>query len=561
MLRLSDEALLLELAEAVEKYYLRVGSLFSCAAVALLQVEHLYYKHDTVATAVRRAHLFTKTWGKYAELHPASLGNMEVMEREKGAKKRDVSRFHPASFQGNPTVNPAPYSLQAHLERLCSFIFQHGDERYKTRALLCAVYHHALHDRYYHARDLFLISHIQESIDKAETKTQILYNRALVTLGLAAFRQGLIVKAHDCLSIICSGRVRELLAQGQSRWHEKDPEQEKAERRRQMPYHMHINPDLLDCCHLTCAMLLELPQMAKQSPNPQLISRHFRKFMQLYNRQIFTGPPENTREHVLAAAKCMLAGDWSHACENILSLEVWNLIPGDGGEKVKQMLRVKIQEESLRIYLLSYSIHYDTMSLSNLCEMFSMDPVSTRRVISRMIYQREIYAAWDQPPDLLQLYKVDSTPLQTVSQQIAEKLAVLVDNNEKLMDPLGGSYGHGKDDWSGRDGRDARDQRKQWGGAAAGDNNMRNRQWLNDRSAGGGERGRGGGYQGRGGGRSRGRAGGRGWSNGQGRTGGRLGPTQNQSGGFNRTQNRPTPYSLGRDSEFPKRNVGWGAIP
>lgn len=71
------------------------------------------------------------------------------------------------------------------------------------------------------------MSHIQDVIDKVDTKTMILYNRALVTIGLSAFRLGLVQKAHDCLSGICSGRVRELLAQGLARWPEKDPEQEK----------------------------------------------------------------------------------------------------------------------------------------------------------------------------------------------------------------------------------------------------------------------------------------------------------------------------------------------
>ena len=132
--------------------------------------------------------------------------------------------------------------------------------------MLFHIYHHALHADYHVARDRFLMSHLQESIHLADAATQILFNRVVVQLGMCAFRVGLIRECQSALQeIFATGRVKELLAQGVSRpgqYSAVSPEQEKLDRQRQVPFHMHINLELLECVYLVASMLLEVPNLS-----------------------------------------------------------------------------------------------------------------------------------------------------------------------------------------------------------------------------------------------------------------------------------------------------------
>jgi len=446
---LKDESSIVSLAQQIQKYFIRASDFDSAAKVALLQVEHLYYKHDSIANAVHKSQTFTAAFGALNMLHPASIG-VELAK----IKGMGYSKVHPASMLGSPSINIVKVDYGDQISNLCKFLYKHGSDRAKTRAMLCQITHHALHDRFDSARDLLLMSHLQDNISMADVETQILYNRMIVTVGLCAFRKGLIAEAHDCLKDVCSSRIKELLAQGiqTSRYQEKNPEQEKAERRRQMPYHMHINLDLLECCHLTLAMLREVPVMASErgDPKKRVISKIFRRHLDNFDHQVFTGPPENIRDHVIAGAKAMMQGDWKRCVNLILSLDVWNLIPGEGqSSKVKIMLKEKMQIEALRTYLFTYSSCYDSLSLPQLCAMFDIPQRKAHSIVSKMLINQEISGAWDQPTNSIILYRVEPTKLQSLALQYAEKAAVLVESNERLLDAKTGNYSHRDDKWSG----------------------------------------------------------------------------------------------------------------
>ena len=71
------------------------------------------------------------------------------------------------------------------VDKMCKFIYSRDtSDRIRTRAMLCHVYHHALHDRWFEARDLMLMSHLQETIQHSDIPTQVCVTKFWQTLLL-----------------------------------------------------------------------------------------------------------------------------------------------------------------------------------------------------------------------------------------------------------------------------------------------------------------------------------------------------------------------------------------
>jgi translation initiation factor 3 subunit C len=296
-------------------------------SIILKRLEHLHFRHSQLASLLEK-----DAWNEL----PDSI-NSEISPRESGENPQEL------------------------VKELTNYLFKHSEGIQRARAILHRIYFVALHDQYYDAKNMMLMSHLSESISSFDIVTQIHYNRTLVQVGLAAFRLGLIWESQTALQEICgSNRQKELLAQGVQvqRYSTLTPEQERAERLRQLPFHMHINIELLEACYLVVSMLLEIPLLASLASLPdqrrRIISKAFRRLLDYSERSVFQGPPENTRDHILQASKALSAGDYKRSVELIRAIKIWDLIPSKSDE-IRNMLEGKIKETGLETYLLTYA--------------------------------------------------------------------------------------------------------------------------------------------------------------------------------------------------------------
>lgn len=382
-------------------------------AISMRLMEQLYYKPDTLNSAVYEAIHFT----------------MPDEEKPDWVWPEDSRAF---------------------IGKLTRYVYAAGIVRMQRRACLCQAYHLAMHDHFQVARDLLHLSNMQEQALEQDVHTQILYNRVLAQMGLCAFRLGKIQEAHNCLMDVCMGnKARELLAQGLSfsKNNDRTEEQEKAERLRQLPYHMHVNLEVLESAHHICAMLLEVPNLAMQSIDPnnkRIISRVLRRALDQYDKQPFTGPPENAKEAVVCAAKALQRGDWQSACSALEDLKIWDhihpVVP-ENGTKIKEMIKEKIKTEALRTYLFAYSSIYDAFHLDQLVGMFDLPPKTVHSIVSKMMIKEEITAFWDESSKFVLVQHTEPSPLQRLALTLADRGAQAVENNERLVDQKTGGYG------------------------------------------------------------------------------------------------------------------------
>uniref|UniRef100_A0A8D0Y9K9 Eukaryotic translation initiation factor 3 subunit C n=1 Tax=Sus scrofa TaxID=9823 RepID=A0A8D0Y9K9_PIG len=363
---LKDEAQVCAIIERVQRYLEEKGTTEEICRIYLRRILHTYYKFDYKA-------------------HQRQLTPPE------GSSKSEQDQ---AENEGEDSA--------VLMERLCKYIYaKDRTDRIRTCAILCHIYHHALHSRWYQARDLMLMSHLQDNIQHSDPPVQILYNRTMVQLGICAFRQGLTKDAHNALlDIQSSGRAKELLGQGLllRSLQERNQEQEKVERRRQVPFHLHINLELLECVYLVSAMLLEIPYMAAHESDARrrMISKQFHHQLRVGERQPLLGECgalECISDALLFGIFCVCLFLLFRA---VLRGGLWKF-PSQGS---------------------NWNCSCWPMLQPQQCRIRATSPTQT-----------------------VVMHRTEPTAQQNLALQLAEKLGSLVENNERVFDHKQGTYG------------------------------------------------------------------------------------------------------------------------
>lgn len=312
-------------------------------------------------------------------------------------------------------------------EKDCRFVIAHGDDMQRAQAVLYLIFSISKQGAYRKARDMLLMTHLQDSAGHMDGHTQVIYNRVIGQLGQAAFESGAILQAYDTLSELCiHPRLKELFGQGSGshasveypRW----------------PLHMAMDIELLETIHILCAMILEIPHRFQSAHDvkPKAISRNFKRLLDNALKQFMVTPPDTNKELIVRAGVHMLEGEWQQARDYIDKLDIWNKF--GAAEAVKGYTMERIKEEGLKAFLIVHSSSLECVDMALLQEMSELEEDQIRMLVNGMIVRGELKGRWDAKDELLYLMAPEPTKLQGYAIHISDRTAAMVESLDVNLD-------------------------------------------------------------------------------------------------------------------------------
>lgn len=102
-----------------------------------------------------------------------------------------------------------------------------------------------------------------------------------------------------------------------------------------------------------------------------MINRNFRKLIEQYDMKGIQFVPQNSRDYIVFAARCLHASKWQEAFNYICQVKIFSKLPNF--DSLKDSLLSKVKECSLKIFLIESQNQYESFSMKNLKAQFQIE--------------------------------------------------------------------------------------------------------------------------------------------------------------------------------------------
>jgi len=376
-------------------------------------------------------------------------------ESESHTSRLESSRAHMSPVLG--TLSSGATSTSKLVVDLAKLVWSTPDAGHKlqiTQAVLYLVFYLALHNDFRNARNLLQMSHLcpgnNQYLERSQVKwyigmcepsTQLIYNRCICQLAIAAFHQGRFDQCSEMLfNLYSSGKIKELMAQyvkidwWKREKTDKEMEIEANEHARLLPEHLHFNTNMLESLHLIAAMFKAIPGWVT-TPHRKFIRKwSFRYYFEQFLRRETSGRIgvdfDQTKYAIMESGKAMSQGDWRTCYSKLADLKFWNELKNI--DVARHFVKEEVKKQSLRCYLERYGALYKSIRMDKLVERFKLTRRNVQKYVSRFCVDYTLRAQYDQITDCYIVTRGVATPIQKLSLAYSDKLNQLMETNERL---------------------------------------------------------------------------------------------------------------------------------
>jgi len=376
-------------------------------------------------------------------------------ESESHTSRLENSRAHMSPVLG--TLSSGSTFGSKLIVDLAKLVWATPDSGHKlqiTQSVLYLVFHLALHNDFRNARNLLQMSHLcpgnNQYLERSQVKwyigmcepsTQLIYNRAICQIAIAAFHQGRFDQCSEMLfNLYSSGKIKELMAQyvkidwWKREKTERDMEIEANEHARLLPEHLHFNTNMLESLHLISAMFRVIPGWVT-TPHRKFIRKwSFRYYFEQFLSRETSGRIgvdfDQTKYAIMESGKAMSQGDWRTCYSKIADLKFWNELKNI--DVARHFVKEEVKKQSLRCYLERYGALYKSIRMDKLVGRFKLSRRNVQKYVSRFCVDYTLRAQYDQITDCYVVTRGVVTPIQKLSLAYSDKLNWLMETNERL---------------------------------------------------------------------------------------------------------------------------------